>query len=315
MSPETRTEKMSDIMDIQPEVEVALRNGDPVVALESTIITHGMPWPDNLAMARQVEADIREQGAVPATIAVMEGKIRIGLDAAALEALARTPDALKVSRADIAACLASGRTGATTVAATMLCAAGAGIEVFATGGIGGVHKGVELSFDISADLQEFAISPVTVVCAGAKAILDLPKTLEVLETLGVPVVTLGQDAFPGFWSRDVGLTSPLRMESPDEIAALMRARADLGQPGGVLIANPIPEAAEIPHEVLAPIIAQAQQEADAQGVSGKGVTPFLLARIKELTKGRSLEANIALVRHNACVAAQIAQAIVAKRRN
>ncbi|MCV6596657.1 MAG: pseudouridine-5'-phosphate glycosidase [Mangrovicoccus sp.] len=302
---------MSEILEIAPEVGAALAAGQPVVALESTIITHGMPWPDNLAMARQVEADIRAQGAVPATIAVMGGRIKIGLEDAALEALAQTPDALKVSRADIAACLASGRTGATTVAATMLCAAQAGIEVFATGGIGGVHQGAEDSFDISADLQEFAISPVMVVCAGAKAILDLPKTLEVLETLGVPVVTLGQDAFPGFWSRDVGLASPLRLDSAEEVAGLMAARAALGQSGGVLIANPIPAEAEIPHEVLAPIIAQAQQEADAQGVRGKAVTPYLLARIKELTQGQSLASNIALVRHNACVAAQIAQAIVA----
>ncbi|MCR9086542.1 MAG: pseudouridine-5'-phosphate glycosidase [Rhodobacteraceae bacterium] len=301
---------MMDVMEIQPEVADALADRRPVVALESTIITHGMPWPDNLDMARQVEGDLRAEGAVPATIAVMGGKVRVGLDAAALEALARTPDAMKLSRADLAACIATGRSGATTVAATMICAARAGIEVFATGGIGGVHRGAETSFDVSADLQELARSPVTVVCAGAKAILDLPKTLEVLETLGVPVVAYGQDALPAFWSRDAGLTAPLRCDSPAEVAQLLAARTALDLSGGVLVANPIPEAAEIPHATLAPLINEAQKDADDKGIGGKALTPFLLARLAEMTKGRSLTANITLVRHNARLAARIAAAIV-----
>lgn len=301
---------MSELLVIAPEVADALAEGRPTVALESTIITHGMPYPDNLAMARMVAAEIRAEGAIPATIAVIGGKIRVGLDDGALDQLAQTPEALKLSRADLAACLASGQTGATTVAATMICAALAGIKVFATGGIGGVHRGAELSFDISADLQELAQSPVTVVCAGAKAILDLPKTLEVLETLGVPVIAYGQDALPGFWSRDVGLEAPLRCDSPAEVAEILRIREVLGQKGGMLVANPIPQEAEIPHADLAHLIAQAHAEADAQGISGKQVTPFLLAHLNEITAGRSLAANISLVRHNACVAARIAAAVV-----
>ncbi|MEM1361188.1 MAG: pseudouridine-5'-phosphate glycosidase [Pseudomonadota bacterium] len=301
---------MSDLLVIAPEVAEALAERRPIVALESTIITHGMPYPDNLAMVRMVSAEIRAEGAIPATIAVMRGKIRVGLEEEALEELAQTPEALKLSRADLAACLASGQTGATTVAATMICAALAGIKVFATGGIGGVHRGAEQSFDISADLQELAQSPVAVVCAGAKAILDLPKTLEVLETLGVPVIAYGQDALPGFWSRDVGLTAPLRCDSPAEIAEIQRIRETLGQKGGMLIANPIPAEAEIPHADLFPLIAQAQAEAEAQGITGKQVTPFLLAQLNEITAGRSLAANISLVRHNACVAAQIASALL-----
>ena len=298
------------VVQIQPEVASALADRKPVVALESTIITHGMPWPENLDMARRVEGDLRDEGAVPATIAVMGGQVRVGLDETSLEALARTPDAMKLSRADLGACIATGRSGATTVAATMICAARAGIEVFATGGIGGVHRGAETSFDISADLQELARSPVTVVCAGAKAILDLPKTLEVLETLGVPVVAYEQDALPAFWSRDAGLTAPLRCDSPAEVAQMIAARRALDLAGGVLLANPIPESAEIPHDTLAPLIAQAQQEADAKGIIGKALTPFLLARLAELTDGRSLTSNIALVRHNARLAARIAAAIV-----
>jgi len=228
-----------------PEVRAALDEGRAVVALESTIITHGMPYPQNLETARAVEAEVRAAGAVPATIAVMAGHIHIGLTEAELDALAQTPDAMKLSRADLAACLALGRVGATTVAATMIAAHLAGIRVFATGGIGGVHRGAETSFDISADLSELAATPVTVVAAGAKAILDLPKTLEVLETLGVPVIALGQDDFPAFWSRSSGLKAPLRMDSAAQIAAAHLIRARLGLPGGQLIANPIPEAAEI----------------------------------------------------------------------
>ncbi|WP_299910300.1 pseudouridine-5'-phosphate glycosidase [uncultured Paracoccus sp.] len=298
-------------LSYSPEVQAALDAGQPVVALESTIITHGMPWPDNLDMARKVEAAIREGGAVPATIAIMGGRIHIGMDDAALEALAKTPPAevMKLSRADLAVCIANGRTGATTVAATMICAALAGIRVFATGGIGGVHRGAELSFDISADLQELAISPVTVVAAGAKAILDLPKTLEVLETLGVPVIAYGQDDFPAFWSRKSGLAAPLRMDTPAQIAAAADMRAALGLPGGQLVANPIPEGDEIAAAIINPVIEQALAEAAAQGIAAKSVTPFLLSRIFELTEGRSLASNIALVLNNARLAARIAAAM------
>lgn len=291
------------------EVAQALRSGRPLVALESTIVTHGMPWPRNLETARAVEAAVRAEGAVPATIAVLEGRLHVGLEPDALERLARAEGVAKLSRADLAACLATGGTGATTVAATMIAARLAGIEVFATGGIGGVHRGAEESFDISADLQELAQSPVTVVAAGAKAILDLPKTLEVLETLGVPVIAAGQDAFPAFWSRDSGLPAPLRMDDPAQIARAHRMRGALGLPGGQLVANPIPADEEIPAAELAPVIAQAQAEAVRQGVSGKAVTPFLLGAILEATGGRSLEANIALVLNNARLGAAIAASL------
>ncbi len=296
-------------MILSAEVQTAQATGAAIVALESTIITHGMPYPQNVEVARQVEADIRAEGAVPATIAVLKGALHIGLADQELEELGQSKGVAKLSRADMAACIATGGTGATTVAATMIAAHAAGISVFATGGIGGVHKGAETSFDISADLQELAQTPVTVVAAGAKAILDLPKTLEVLETLGVPVISVGQDDFPAFWSRSSGLTAPLRMDDPDHIARAHKMRAALSVPGGQLIANPIPAEEEIPSDILAPIIAQAQQDADRHGITGKGVTPYLLQRIYELTEGRSLTANIALVRNNARLAAQIAQAL------
>ena len=292
-----------------PDVQAARAEGRPIVALESTIITHGMPWPQNLEMAQTVENDIRAGGAVPATIAIMGGQIHIGLTDAQLRILAQTKDAMKLSRADLAVALATGRTGATTVAATMICAALAGIEVFATGGIGGVHRGADTSFDISADLQELAASRVTVVAAGAKAILDLPKTLEVLETLGVPVIAYGQDSLPAFWSRESELRAPLRLDTPQDIAASHRMRARLGLPGGQLIANPIPQAEEIPAATLAPLIAQAIAEAAAQNIAAKDVTPFLLSQIFTLTGGASLKANLALVRNNARLAARIATAL------
>lgn len=294
-----------------PEVAAALAEGRPVVALESTIITHGMPYPQNLDMARQVEDTIRMMGAVPATIAVMAGRIHVGLTDESLQALARTPaeQAMKLSRADLAVCLSSGRTGATTVAATMICAHLAGIRVFATGGIGGVHRGAEHSFDVSADLHELARTPVTVVAAGAKAILDLPKTWEVLETLGVPVIAYGQDNLPAFWSRDSGIPAPLRMDSPEQIAAAAAMRARLGLAGGQLVANPIPEAAEITQSEILPVILKALDEAEVQAVAAKAVTPFLLQRIFELTEGRSLTSNIALVLNNARLAAEIAIAM------
>ena len=294
-----------------PEVQAAREQGLPLVALESTIITHGMPWPRNLETARLVEAEVRTQGAVPATIAVLEGTLRIGLAEQELSGLARARDVVKLSRADMAACLVTGGTGATTVAATMIAARLAGIEVFATGGIGGVHRGAEQSFDISADLQELGQTPVTVVAAGAKAILDLPKTLEVLETLGVPVIAVGQDDLPAFWSRSSGLRAPLRMDDPARIAAAHRMRGALGLPGGQLVSKPIAVEHESPATVLAPIIARALREAEARGISGKAVTPFLLARIFDLTEGRSLDANIALVLNNAALGARIAVALKA----
>lgn len=295
------------------EVRTALDRGEPVVALESTIITHGMPWPRNLETAAAVEAEVRGAGACPATIAVMKGRIHVGLTEAQLSALAQTKDAMKLSRADLAVCLAQGRTGATTVAATMIAAHLAGIGVFATGGIGGVHRGAETTFDISADLHELARTPVTVVASGAKAILDLPKTLEVLETLGVPVIAFGQDDLPAFWSRSSGLAAPLRMDSPAEIAAAQAMRVRLGLPGGQLVANPIPAADEIPSEVIGPAIAEAQAQAAAQGVAAKAVTPFLLERILEITDGRSLAANVALVKSNARLAAAIARELALLR--
>ena len=299
-------------LSFSSEVAAARAAGQPVVALESTIITHGMPYPDNLATARRVEAEVRAHGAVPATIAIMGGRIHIGLDDAALEALAQARDVMKLSRADLAACLAQGRTGATTVAATMICAHLAGIAVFATGGIGGVHRGAETSFDISADLTELSQTPVTVVAAGAKAILDLPKTMEVLETLGVPVIAFGQDDVPAFWSRSSGLRAPLRMDSAAAIAAAQQMRATLGLPGGQLVVNPIPAEAEIARDVIGPVVEAALIEAEQQAIAAKSVTPFLLQRIFEMTEGRSLTANIALVLNNARLAAAIARAMAGK---
>jgi pseudouridine-5'-phosphate glycosidase len=301
--------------DTTDEVAEAMAAGAPVVALESTIITHGMPYPHNVETARRVEAEVRASAAVPATIAVMNGRVKIGLSEADLDALAQAKDVAKLSRADIAVCVARAGTGATTVAATMIAAHTAGIEVFATGGIGGVHQGAEMSFDISADLRELSETPVTVVAAGAKAILDLPKTLEVLETLGVPVIAFGQDQFPAFWSRESGLAAPLRLDDANEIARAKRVREGLGLRGGQLVANPIPADAEIDRYVLAPVIAQATAEAEEKSVQGKDVTPFLLQRIFELTEGRSLEANIALVLNNARLAARIATALTSLPRN
>ncbi|SFR39492.1 pseudouridine-5'-phosphate glycosidase [Yoonia tamlensis] len=292
------------------EVAHARAEGLPIVALESTIITHGMPFPQNVETARLVEDDVRNAGAVPATIAVIDGLLHVGLEPAQLDALGQAQNVAKLSRADIAACIATGGTGATTVAATMIAAHLAGIHVFATGGIGGVHRGAETSFDISADLQELAQTPVTVVGAGAKAILDLPKTFEVLETLGVPVIAFGQDYLPAFWSATSDLPAPLRMDTAADIARAQITRSAMGLKGGQLVANPIPQADEIGAEILAPIIAQALSEAEAQKISAKSVTPFLLGRIFELTEGRSLTANIALVRNNARLAAQIASEMV-----
>lgn len=292
-----------------PEVTQALADGAPVVALESTIITHGMPYPANLETACGVEQVVRDAGAVPATIAIIGRKIRIGLDDETLEDLAQAKDVMKLSRADLAVAVSNGRTGATTVAATMICAELAGIDVFATGGIGGVHKGAETSFDISADLSELSQTAVTVICAGAKAILDLPKTLEVLETLGVPVIGYQTDDFPAFWSRVSGLSAPLRMDTAAEIAKAHKMRGRLGLQGGQLVANPIPIEDEIDADYLNPIIAQAVSEADAQNIAAKQVTPFLLGRIVELTEGASLKSNIALVKNNARLGAEVAKVL------
>ncbi|MCO4848405.1 MAG: pseudouridine-5'-phosphate glycosidase [Yoonia sp.] len=297
-------------MTFSSEVATARAAGTPIVALESTIITHGMPFPQNVETARTVEQDVRDGGATPATIAVMNGVLHIGLEADQLDGLGQATGVAKLSRADMAACIALGGTGATTVAATMIAAHLAGIHVFATGGIGGVHRGAETSFDISADLQELAQTPVTVVAAGAKAILDLGKTFEVLETLGVPVIAYGQNMLPAFWSAISDMPAPLRMDTAAQIASAQITRTAMGVSGGQLICNPIPIDAEIPADVLAPVIAQALAEADAQGISAKAVTPFLLGRIFELTQGQSLVANIALVRNNAALAAKIAGEMV-----
>lgn len=292
-----------------PEVMAAMAADMPIVALESTIITHGMPYPQNVETARMIEAQIRDQGVAPATIAIMDGSIHVGLSDERLEDLAQSKDVLKLSRADLAFAVATGKTGATTVAATMICAHLAGIKVFATGGIGGVHRGAENTFDISADLEELSKTSVIVVGAGAKAILDLPKTLEILETRGVPVVTYGQDEFPAFWSRSSGLQSPLRADTAEEIAATYTMRETLDLEGGMFVANPIPVSDEIPSDDMAPVIDQAIAEAEAQGVAAKSVTPFLLQRIFELTDGRSLDCNIALVKNNAKLATKIAKAL------
>ena len=298
-------------MDIEPEVAEALAKDAPVVALESTIISHGMPHPQNEETAKAVEDTIRDEGVTPATIAVVDGRLKIGLSPDDLKRLvtAGLRDVMKLTRANLAQCVAAGGTGSTTVAATMIGAHLAGIEVFATGGIGGVHRGAEQSFDISADLQELAKTPVAVVCAGAKAILDIPKTLEVLESLGVPVITHGQSEFPAFWSRSSSLTSPMSAEDPMVIARAWEAQRSLGLTTGCLVANPIPEDVEIPPAIINPIIEQALADANAQNLMHGAVTPFVLQRVFELTKGASLNANIALVLNNARLAAKIATEI------
>jgi pseudouridylate synthase len=299
-------------LDVAPDVQAALDRGAPVVALETTIVTHGMPYPQNVETARRVEAIVREAGATPATIAVIDGRIRIGIDDAVLEGIAAARDVLKLSRADLPYAVAAGKSGATTVAATMICAHLAGIAVFATGGVGGVHRGAEATFDVSADLEELARTPVAVVCAGVKALLDLPKTLELLETRGVPVIAYRTDDFPAFWSRSSGLRAPLRLDTPAEIAALIRVKAELGLIGGVLVTNPIPVDAEIPPDEIAQHIDAAVAEAAARGITGKAVTPFILDRMFASTAGGSLTANVALVENNARLGAEIAAAFSAR---
>ena len=295
---------------INPEVENALQNNIPVVALESTIITHGMPYPENLKMVHEVEEIIRENHAVPATIAVVDGVVKIGLSNAEVRSLSEKKDVIKLSRNDLAYAISCRKTGATTVAATMILAANANIKVFATGGVGGVHLDAEKTFDVSADLQELAQTPVTVISAGPKAILDLPKTLQFLETLGVPVITFGQDELPAFWSRSSGLRSPLRMNSAEEIARSQLVREALSIPGGQLVANPIPAYAEIPFKEILPIIKKAHLEAKKANISNKNLTPFLLEKIFHLTDGTSLKANIELVKNNAFLACKVASSLI-----
>lgn len=302
---------LHDYLDISDEVSRALSNGNAIVALESTIITHGMPFPQNLETAREVEEEVRGAGAVPATIAIIDGRLKAGLTDTELEHLAREGhSAAKVSRRDLAPVLVSSVLGGTTVATTMMIAEAAGIGVFATGGIGGVHRGAEQTFDMSADLEELARTKVAVVCAGAKSLLDLPKTLEVLETNGVPVIGYGTEDFPAFYARSSGLKLDRRMDEFADIAAVIGMHFELGL-GGVLIANPIPDADALEGAAIERRIAEAIADADAQGVSRKDLTPFLLQRIFELTDGKSLVANIALVKNNARVAAGIAVALSA----
>ena len=301
-------------MDCSEEVNDALRDGRAVVALESTIIAHGMPYPVNLETAGKVEKIVRERDAVPATIAVVDGRIRVGLDEADLELLASSDGILKASMRDLPAVVAGRLSAATTVAGTVVCANLAGIEVFATGGIGGVHRNAGSTFDISADLQALSRVNVAVVSAGAKAVLDLALTLEYLETLGIPLVGYGTDEFPAFYARESGLPVPHRMDTPREIARMIRVKWDMGLEGGVIVANPVPESHAMDRSLMDAAIERALEEADRRRIRGKDVTPFLLSRIAALTGGRSLEANIALVCNNARLAAEIALELVTSRK-
>lgn len=299
------------LLELSPEVADALAHGRPVVALESTIITHGMPWPANLETARAVENEIRQAGATPATIAVLDGKLAVGLTPERLEALARSPDAVKCSRRDLGVVLARRQTGATTVAGTMIAAHLAGIRVFVTGGLGGVHRGAATTMDISADLMELARTPVAVVCAGVKSILDVGLTLEVLETHGVPILGYRTDRFPAFYVRDAGYGVDARLDEPQALAAVLEAHWALGLAGAV-VANPIPVEDELPVDEVDGAIARALAEADAEAVRGKAITPYLLARLEAITAGRSLKANVALVKHNARTGAALAAALGAR---
>lgn len=293
-------------MDINPEVEKALDEGTPVIALESTIISHGMPYPKNVETALAVEDVIRKNGAVPATIGIIGGRIKIGLTKDEVEYMATAENVMKVSRRDYPLVISRKADGATTVAGTMIAANMAGIRLFVTGGIGGVHRGAGESFDISADLEELKMTDVTVVCAGVKSILDIGATLEYLETAGVPVITFGADQFPAFFSRKSGFAAECRIDSPKEIADLINAKDQMGLKGGVLVACPVPEDKEIPFDEIDVVIQQALRECEEQGIKGKRITPFLLDRVKTLTEGKSLEANIQLVLNNAAVGAKIA---------
>lgn len=298
-------------VDILPEVQEAVAENRPVVALESTILSHGMPYPENLAFARQADAIIREEGAVPATMAIVGGRVKAGLTMEELELLCRAENVGKVSRRDMATYVATGRNGATTVATTMICAAMAGVRVFATGGIGGVHRHGEVTMDVSADLQELAHTPVAVVCAGAKQILDIGRTLEYLETMGVPVIGYRTAEFPAFYCRSSGFPLDYAAKDEAEIAAIIHAKQTLGLAGGVLIGNPIPEEYGMDNTYMENIIEEALAAAEAEGVRGKNITPFLLARVKELTGGTSFDANVQLALNNARVASRIAKELCA----
>ena len=302
---------MNDRIEIQEEVKQALQEGKPVVALESTIISHGMPFPKNVETALAVEQIVRDNGATPATIAIVNGKCRIGLSAKEVELFGNTKDILKVSLRDLPYTISRGLMGATTVAATMRIASLGGIAVFATGGIGGVHRGAEKSMDVSADLTEMSQTSVAIVSAGVKSILDIGLTLEYLETLGVPVVTFGQNEFPSFYSRKSGFNSPMRLDDYTSIASLMRAKWSMGLKGSVLIANPVSEEKEIPFKIIEKHIVEALRAADENKISGKEITPFILQHIANNSKGESLETNIALIKSNAAVAANIAKAYIA----
>lgn len=300
---------LKDYLSITPEIQEALAAGKPVVALESTILSHGMPYPQNVEFAHKVEEIVRAEGAIPATTAIMGGKLKVGLNADELLVMCKAEGVGKVSRRDVAVYLATGMTGATTVATTMIIASMAGIRFFATGGIGGVHRGAETTMDISADLEELAQTPVMVVCAGAKAILDLGLTLEYLETKGVPVLGYGTDELPAFYTRESGLGVDARVDTPEDLAAIFQAQRDLGLKTGMLVTNPIPQQYAMDKTVIDKAIDQALAESHEQGIHGKETTPFLLARVAELTGGDSLESNIQLVLNNARVAAKTAVAL------
>lgn len=297
---------MNHLIELHPDVKNALDNNQPVIALESTIISHGMPYPQNIEMAKKVEAIVREGGATPATIAIMDGKIKVGLDEASLEKLGNSEGVAKVSRRDLAEIVAAKRIGATTVASTMICAEMAGIKFFVTGGIGGVHRGVEETMDISADLDELGKTDVAVICAGAKSILDLDRTMEYLETKGVPVIGYKTDVLPAFFTRTSDIKLNTTADTTDEIASIIKAKHDLKLEGGVVIANPILESDELPKEYIDKIVLEAVKEAEENGIGGKDSTPFLLGKIVEKTEGKSLDANIKLVYNNAKVGTQIA---------
>ncbi|MCF6459772.1 pseudouridine-5-phosphate glycosidase [Clostridium sp. Cult3] len=297
---------MKKNMDIKEEVMKALEEGKPVVALESTIISHGMPYPQNVKTAMEVEKIIRDRGAIPATIAILEGRIKVGLNEEEIEYLGKAKNVHKVSRRDLPFILSKGLNGATTVASTMIIANLAGIKVFVTGGIGGVHRGAEKTFDISADLQELAHTNVTVVCAGAKSILDLGLTLEYLETFGVPVVGFKTHEFPAFFTRKSGFSVDYQVEGEEELAKAIKIKWDLGLDGGIVVANPIPKEYEMDINIIDQAIKDALKEADTKGITGKEVTPFLLDKVKNITEGRSLKSNIELVYNNALVGANLA---------
>lgn len=297
---------MKEYISISQEVSAALRASRPLVALESTIISHGMPYPENVKMARKVEEIIRGEGAVPATIAIIDGTIRVGLSVSELSRLAQDPDVLKVSKPDIAYAVSQKRTGATTVSATMLISASVGIRVFSTGGIGGVHRDGENTMDVSRDLEELADTNVLVVCAGAKSILDLPRTLEYLETKGVEVIGYRTDVLPAFYAKESPFALPIRLDDVDDITALMKAKWELGLKGGIVLANPIPSAYAMDYAAIERVIERALDEAEKSRITGKRLTPFLLSRIEDMTGGKSLSANLELVYNNALLAARIA---------